>query len=225
MGTTSTTKFIKNASGSLTEQAALTTSAGAGDAQALVALNASGILDATIVNSKSTSAGVADSGKLAALNASGILDDSIVNSSATSAPDKVVKMDGSGRIALGVLPPGVGADVVSMTTSEIIASGDLINIWNNAGAKVRKADATIAGKHAMGFVLVGGASGASVDVYFEGSNTAVTGATPGQVFLSTTAGASTNAAPSGTGNVVQRVGFATSATSVNFQAGTPITLA
>ena len=39
MGTASTTKFIKNNAGTLTEQAALTSSAGAGDAHALVALN------------------------------------------------------------------------------------------------------------------------------------------------------------------------------------------
>lgn len=49
MGTASTTKFILNNAGALAEQAALTTSAGAGDAQKLVALNASGILDSTIV--------------------------------------------------------------------------------------------------------------------------------------------------------------------------------
>jgi hypothetical protein len=225
MGTASTTKFIKNNAGALTEQAALTTSAGAGDAQALVALNASGILDSTIVNSKTTSAGAGDSGKIPALNASGILDDTIINASATSSANKVVKMDGSGRIAAGLLPVGIGADTVNMTTSEIIAAGDLVNIWNSTGAKVRKADATIAGKHAMGFVLVGGASGAQVDVYFEGSNTAMTGLTPGQQFLSTTAGTTSGTAPSGTGNVVQVVGFATSATSMNFQSGTPVTLA
>jgi hypothetical protein len=57
MGTASTKKFIKNNAGTLTEEAALLTSAGAGDANKVPALNASGVLDSTIVNSKTTSAG------------------------------------------------------------------------------------------------------------------------------------------------------------------------
>lgn len=225
MGTASTTKFIKNNAGQLTEVAALTTSAGAGDAQALVALNASGVLDSTIVNSKTTSAGAGDSGKIPALNASGILDDSIINASATSAANKIAKLDGSGKLALGLMPSGIGPDVATLTTSEAVAAGDLINIWDSSGAKARKADATVAGKEAHGFCLVGAASGASVDVYFEGSNTALTGLTAGKRFLSTTAGLTTGTAPSGTGNVVQVVGFAVSATAMNFNSGTPIVLA
>ena len=63
MGTLSTKKFIKNNSGVLTEEAALTTSAGAGDADKLPALNASGVLDSTIVNSVAASAGAGDAGK------------------------------------------------------------------------------------------------------------------------------------------------------------------
>jgi hypothetical protein len=42
------------------------------------------------------------------------------------------------------------------------------------------------------------------------------------VFLSTTAGLATSTAPSASGNVVQRIGFATSATAINFQSQTPI---
>ena len=59
----------------------------------------------------------------------------------------------------------------------------------------------------------------------EGANTGVSGQTPGPVFLATTAGTATSAAPSAAGNVVQRIGFATSATEINFQAQTPVTLA
>lgn len=200
MGTASSTKYIKNSAGVLQEQAALTTSAGAGDADRVPALNADGVLDHTIVNATTTSAGAADEGKLPALDAAGRLDQS-------------------------VLPVGIGADVQVLTTSEAIASGDLVNIWNSTGAKVRKADATVAGKEAHGFVLVGAGSGASVTVYFEGSNTAMSGLTPGTQFLSTTAGITSGSAPAGSGNVVQRVGFAVSATTMNFQSGVPITLA
>jgi hypothetical protein len=72
---------------------------------------------------------------------------------------------------------------------------------------------------------VGAGSGASVTVFFEGTNTGVTGQTPGPVFLQTTAGLAGSTAPSGSGNVVQRIGFAVSATAINFQSQPPITLA
>ena len=199
MGTASTTKYIKNNSGALTEEAALTTSAGAGDAQKIPALNASGVLDLTITNGKTTSAGAGDSGKLVAL-------------------------DGSGRIDSTMMPVGIGADTATITTSEALSAGDFVNVWDSTGAKVRKADATVSGKEAHGFVLSAYGSSASATVYFEGTNTGVTGQTPGPVFLSTTAGTATSTAPSGSGNVVQRIGFATSATSINFQSMTPIVL-
>ena len=229
MGTASSKKFFKNVSGAYTEEAALTTSAGAGDADRVPALNASGVLDASIVNSKNTSAGAGDAGKLAALNASGILDSTIVNSKTTSAgagdSGKLPALDGSGRLDSTFMPVGVGADTATITTSEALAAGDWVNVWNSSGAKARKADATVAGKEAHGFVLSAVGSGAAATVYFEGTNTGVTGQTPGVIFLATTAGVGTSTAPSGSGNVVQRVGFATSATAVNFASGQPLTLA
>lgn len=201
MGTTSSTKFIKNNAGQLQEQAALTTSAGAGDANAIPALNASGVLDLTIVNGKVVSAGAGDSGKLPALDASGRLDSS-------------------------VLPVGIGADTAQIVASEALAAGDLVNIYDAAGTvKVRKADATTAGKEAHGFVLNAVANSATATVYFEGSNSSVTGKTAGRQYLSTTAGTCSSTAPTGSGNVVQIVGFATSSTVINFQSGTPIVLA
>lgn len=201
MGTASTTKFIKNAAGSLAEEAALTTSAGAGDAQKIPALNATGVLDATIVNAKNTSAGAGDAGK-------------------------VVALDSAGRIDSTMMPVGIGADTASLIASEALTAGNYVNIWNDVGAfKVRKADATVAGKHAMGFVLAGFAAAAAANVYFEGTNTQVTGQTPGGVFLQITAGLGGATVPSAAGNVVQAIGFATSATSVNFQSARPITIA
>lgn len=200
MGTASTTKFIKNSSGTLTEETALTTSAGAGDAQKLPALNASGVLDLTITNGKNASAGAGDAGKLVAL-------------------------DSAGRIDTTMMPVGVAADVALITASEALAAGDFVNIWNSSGtAKARKADATTSGKEAHGFVIAAVNNAATATVYFEGSNTAVTGQTPGVVFLSATAGLATSTAPSSSGNVVQRIGFATSATSINFQSQNPIVL-
>lgn len=225
MGTASTTKFIKNNAGTLQEQAALTTSAGAGDSQAIPALNASGILDDSIINASATTS----ANKVVKMNGSGIVDPAILNAKNTSAgagdAAKLVQLDSSGRIDSTMMPVGVGADTATITTSEALSAGDFVNVWNSTGAKVRKADATTAGKEAHGFVLSAYGSSASATVYFEGTNTGVTGQTPGPVFLSTTAGGATATAPSATGNVVQRIGFATSATSINFQSQTPVTLA
>ena len=199
MGTASTKKFIKNDAGTLTEEAGLTTSAGAGDAHRFPALNASGILDATIVNSKTTSAGAGDSGKLPAL-------------------------DGSGRLDNSFMPVGIGADTAAISTSETLAAGDFVNIWDSTGAKVRKADATTAGKEAHGFVLAAFTHPTTATVYFEGTNTGVTGKTPGVQFLQTTAGTSGSTAPSASGNAVQKLGIAVSATAINFEPQQPIVL-
>lgn len=202
MGTASTTKLIKNNAGVLTEETTLTTSAGAGDANKVVALNASGILDSTIINSKTTSAGAGDA-------------------------NKVVALDAAGRIDSSMMPVGIGADTASIVASEALAAGDLVNIYNNASvANIRKADGSTAGKEAHGFVLAAVSASASGTVYFEGTNTQCTGLTPGLQYLSgTTAGKPSSTAASGTGKVVQIVGFAVSATAMNFQAEPPIVLA
>jgi hypothetical protein len=125
-----------------------------------------------------------------------------------------------------MMPVGIGADTAAITASEALAAGDFVNIWDNTGARARKADASTAGKEAHGFVLATVSSGAVATVYFEGTNTQVTGQTPGMVYLSaSTAGRATTTPPSAAGNIVQSLGFATSATAINFQAGTTITLA
>jgi hypothetical protein len=189
----SVTKFIKMVGGRLTEVFAVMSSAGAGDADKIPALNAQGVLDPSLLNAKASSAGAGDAGK-------------------------IVQLDGAGKLSSTMLPAGLGSDSLDLTTSESIVAGAWVNIHNVTGsARVRNADATTSGKEVMGFVLAPAASGATVTVYFEGTNTAVTGQTPGDVFLSTTPGVGATAAPSAAGNVVQRIGFATSATSVNMQ--------
>jgi hypothetical protein len=192
-------KYLKNNAGTLTEEAAVNSSAGASDEGKIPALNASGVLAASIVNSVGTSAGAGDSGKLPSL-------------------------DGSGKLDNSFMPVGIGADTASIATSETLAAGDFVNIWDSTGAKVRKADATTAGKEAHGFVLSAFTHPTTATVYFEGTNTAVSGKTPGVQFLQTTAGTSGSTAPSSSGNVVQKLGVATSATTINFEPQQPIVL-
>jgi hypothetical protein len=150
----------------------------------------------------------------------------IVTSAGAGDTGKIPALDASGRLDNSVMPSGIGADTAAITASEALAAGDLVNIWNSTGAKVRKADASVAGKEAHGFVLAAVSSSATATVYFEGTDTQVTGLTPGVQFLSAaTPGAATGTAPSASGNVVQRVGFATAATALNFQSMPPVVLA
>jgi len=159
-------------------------------------------------------------------NAGAITEKAAIQSSAGAGDaGKIPALDTNGRIDNSMMPVGIGADTASITTSEALAAGDLVNVWNSTGAKARKADASAAGKEAHGFVLAAVSSGAAATVYFEGTNNQVTGLTPGVQFLSTTPGQATATAPSGAGQVVQRVGFATAAAALNFQSQNPIVLA
>jgi hypothetical protein len=131
---------------------------------------------------------------------------------------EIVALDNTGRLDQSVMPVGIGPDVSQITASEALAAGDFVNVYNNSGtANVRKADATTAGKQAHGYVLAAVDNGDPATVYFEGSNTQVSGATPGPVFLATSAGGFTSTAPSASGNVVQRLGVAVSGTEINFE--------
>lgn len=143
-----------------------------------------------------TSAGAADAGKIIALNAQGDLDATM-------------------------LPPGIGDDTASVVASEVLSAGDFVNIWNDAGtAKCRKADASTFGKHAHGFILEGVDADSTAEIYFEGTNNQVSGAIPGDVLLSaSTPGGFTSNPPSASGQVVQRLGVAISATEINVECG------
>jgi len=149
----------------------------------------------------------------------------VVSAGAADAGE-IIALDGTGRLDVSVMPVGIGPDVYQIEASETLVAGDFVNIWNDGGtAKARKADATTTGKFAHGYVLAGVTSGNAATVYFEGTNTQVSGATPGQTFLSTTAGGFTATAPSASGNVVQRLGIAVSATEINFERSQPFVLA
>lgn len=150
------------------------------------------------------SAGAADDGKIVALNAAGKLDNS-------------------------VLPTGVGAETKSVLTSEALAAGNFVNVWNNAGtANVRKADATSPGKYANGFVLAAYGAGVMAEVYTEGINNQVTGHIVGTVYLSAiTPGEAEPVAdiPTTAGHIVQAIGEAVSATEISFEPQPPVELA
>jgi hypothetical protein len=115
---------------------------------------------------------------------------------------------------------------ISITASEALAAGDIVNIYDYQGTKCRKAFAATSGKEANGFVLISVDTGSLASVYSIGNNTSVSGLSIGAQYLSSTIpGKCTSIPPSGVGIVSQKVGFATSATSLTFQREIPIVLA
>ena len=196
MGTKSTTKYLVLSGGVPTAVAAVTTSAGAADANSLPALNASGVLDITITGGKQSTAGVADAAKPIYTGADGKLD-------------------------VTFLPTGIGPDTTTVPASEAITAPALVNIWNDAGVlKARKADAA-SGKPAHGYIKTTVAISASTYVYRNGTITGLSGLTIGTQWLSTTTpGQPQAAAPTADGTLVQQVGFASSATVMEFDQGT-----
>ena len=139
--------------------------------------------------------------------------------------NRIPSLDANGQLDVTMLPTGIGADTAVITASGALAAGDFVNLFDDGGSfAVRKADASSAATQAHGFVLDAVADAAPATVYFEGNNTAVTGQTPGRKFLSTTAGLAAAAAPTGATEIVQRLGIATSATTINFEPQLPIEL-
>ncbi|AID16848.1 hypothetical protein vBDshPR2C_33 [Dinoroseobacter phage vBDshPR2C] len=138
---------------------------------------------------------------------------------------KIPALDLSGRLDSTMMPTGIGAETSAIEAFGALAAGDFVNVFNDGGiAKVRKADASTGVAPANGFVLAAYTTGQTATVYWGGLNNQVSGLTPGMHFLSTTPGASNHVAPSASGNIVQRLGFAVSSTVINFQPQDPILL-
>lgn len=140
---------------------------------------------------------------------------------------KIPALDAAGKLDASMMPTGIAADTASIVASENLAAGDLVNIYDNSGtSNCRKADGTTTGKPAHGFVLASVTSSASATVYFAGSNSQVSGLTPGPQYLSgATAGLTTHTPVTGSGKTLQRVGVAIDATTLKFEPDTPIDLA
>ena len=135
----------------------------------------------------------------------------------------IVALDAAGKIAVNMLPTGVGPANKSMLASEAITAPALVNIWNDAGtAKIRKADAAT-NKPANGFINASVTLGANVDVYFEGEVVGLSGLTAGKLWLSATVPGGIQAAiPTTAGHIAQAVGWATSASTLDFEPAEPI---
>jgi hypothetical protein len=144
-----------------------------------------------------------------------------ISSSAGAADaSKLISTNAAGKLDTTFLPAGVGISTITVLASEAIAAGNFVNIYNNAGTlNVRKADNSAAAKYANGFVLAAIASGGSGTVYLEGSNTALSGLTPGTRYYLGAGGAATTTPPAltATGSIIQDLGNSTNATTILFE--------
>lgn len=152
----------------------------------------------------------------------------ITTSTGVSDAGKILATDANGKIDQSFMPAGIGAATEVMIASEALNTGDFINVWLDAGTrKARKADASN-GRVAHGFVLSNVALNANATVTLQGTNTSLTGLTIGaRYFLSATTpgGASLTSPPAtASGQIIQELGIAVSATAINFEYDSAITI-
>lgn len=147
-----------------------------------------------------------------------------ISSAGAGDEGKLVALDAGGKIDSTMMPAGLGADSKTMTAGEAISAKDLVYI-NGSGAAM-KADANAVAKRAIGFAQSAISNAATGTITFEGTITGLSGLTPGaDYFLSnTTTGAIAlySSLTYGSGDIIQRVGFALSATELSFEPGAPI---
>jgi hypothetical protein len=130
-------------------------------------------------------------------------------------------LDGTGKLDVTFMPNGFGSDVTVLVAGEALSAGDFVYV-TGAGTAM-KADATAFAKRAMGYVLSSVTNGGNASVYFDESNSSLSGLTPGGMYyLSATSGLATLTAPTNSGQFVQELGIATSATSLHVNIKTPI---
>lgn len=145
-----------------------------------------------------------------------------------AAAGDIVSLNDQAQLDRSLFPTGIGADTNDITATEALAAGDFVNVYDSGSGTFacRKADASTVGKEAHGFVLANVNANGTATVYGEGSNNALTSLSPGNSFLSaTTPGKATKTPPTGSGQIVQPLGYAVSATTINVEIDRPTVLA
>lgn len=161
--------------------------------------------------------------KLINLNTNGTQQEysGVTTSAGAGSSGEIPALDSAGKLDVTMMPVGFGQDAVTATAAEALSAGDFV--YFNASGGVLKADATAIAKQARGYVITAVANAATATVYFDDSNTAVTGLTPGATYyLSVTSGGITTTPTTTTGQIVQEVGFATTATLLRVNIQEPV---
>lgn len=145
----------------------------------------------------------------------------IITSLGATSAGEIPALDSAGKLDITIMPVGFGQDAVTAVAAEALSAGDLV--YFNASGAVLKADATAIAKQARGYVTVAVANAANATVFFDDSNTALTGLTPGLTYyLSVISGGVTATPTTTSGQIVQEIGFAASATTLRVNIQEPI---
>lgn len=161
--------------------------------------------------------------KLINLNANGtqVEYSGVTTSAGAGSSGEIPALDANGRLDVTMLPTGIGQDATTATAAEALTAGDFV--YFNASGAVLKADATVIAKQARGYVTSSVANAATATVFYDDSNTAVTGLTPGSTYyLSNTPGGVTLTPTTTAGQICQEIGFAVSATILRVNIQEPI---
>jgi len=133
---------------------------------------------------------------------------------------KLIKTRADGKIDPSLLAE---SEIQTKTAAETLAAGDMVHVKTDG--QMEKANSTTNAKPATGYVIAGITALSTGELHGEGIVSGFTGLTVGApVYLSTTGGEVTQTAPSASGNIVQKVGTAWSATEVKFEVAQPIEL-
>lgn len=99
-------------------------------------------------------------------------------------------LDVNGKLDITMFPGGLANTIIAVA-SEDLPAGCPVNLFDATGTpKLRKADATSAGKRCHGFTQAAFLTGVSATAFRDGEITGLTGLTDGaEYYLSTTAGA------------------------------------
>jgi len=145
----------------------------------------------------------------------------VTTSAGSGSSGEIPALDSAGKLDSSMMPVGFGQDSVTATAGEALTAGDFV-YFNGSGAAM-KADATSLAKQAKGYVNANVLSAATATVYFDDSNTGLTGLTINvPYYLSATPGVVTTTAPTTATQIVQRVGFANSATNLRADIEEPV---
>ncbi len=149
----------------------------------------------------------------------------VQSSSGPSSQNEFPALNGAGKIDESFLPNGIGSDVISAVAGENLSAGDFV-YFSSTGESL-KADASEIAKQARGFVTTSITAGQSGDVFFDDTNAALTGLTPGATYYLSdqTPGQATLIAPTASGSIVQRLGFASGSETIHVDIEEPVKLA
>lgn len=128
----------------------------------------------------------------------------------------IVALNSAGQIDASMLPT---TGTKSIEVGEAVSAGDFVEIYDDGGTtKIRPADNSN-GREANGYVKDAGAVAASVNVFFDGGNTSLSGLTPGARYYLGTAGDVTDTPldPASETGIHQFLGVASSSTELCVQ--------